>query len=206
MFVKICGITREADAEAAVAAGASAIGFIFWPKSPRYVEPGRAAAIVRTLPPFVTLVGVFVNESVEHMNAVADTVGLGAVQLHGDEGPTLLNGINRPVVKAIGRVDAESGVGWPERVILLVDAHDPERRGGTGARADWQAAAVLATSRRILLAGGITPANVVEAVTRVRPFGIDVSSGVEDAPGIKNADRICELFEALRDSSAKLNV
>ena len=199
MFVKICGITREADAEAAVAAGASAIGFIFWPKSPRYVEPERAAAIVRTLPPFVTPVGVFVNESVEHMNAVADTVGLGVVQLHGDEEPTLLNGINRPVVKALWRVGAESVVGWPERVVLLVDAHDPKRRGGTGARADWDAAAGLATSRRILLAGGITPANVVEAVTRVRPFGIDVSSGVEDAPGIKSADRIRELFEALRD-------
>ena len=205
MFVKICGITREADAEAAVAAGASAIGFIFWPKSPRYVEPARAAAIVRTLPPFVTPVGVFVNESVERMNGVADTVGLGAVQLHGDEGPMLLNGINRPVVKAVGRVDAEAGVGWPDRVILLVDAYDPERRGGTGMRADWDAAAVLAASRRILLAGGITPANVLEAVTRVRPFGIDVSSGVEDAPGIKNAGRIGELFEALRDSSAKLN-
>lgn len=199
MFVKICGITREADAEAAVAAGASAIGFIFWPKSPRHIEPGRAAAIVRNLPPFVTPVGVFVNESAEHMNAVADIVGLGAVQLHGDEEPTLLSGITRPVVKAVGRVDADSGFGWPERVVLLVDAHDPERRGGTGARADWDAAAVLATSRRILLAGGITPANVVEAVTRVRPFGIDVSSGVEDAPGIKSADRIRELFEALRD-------
>ena len=86
MFVKICGITREADAAAAVAAGASAIGFIFWPKSPRYIEPGRAAAIVRTLPPFVTPVGVFVNESVEHMNAVADTAGLGAVQLHRRQG------------------------------------------------------------------------------------------------------------------------
>lgn len=206
MFVKICGITREVDAEAAVAAGASAIGFIFWPKSPRYVDPDRARSIVRTLPPFVTPVGVFVNESVEHMNAIADTVGLGTVQLHGDEGPTLLSGINRPVVKAVGRVDAECAVGWPERVILLVDAHDQERRGGTGARADWEAAAVLATSRRILLAGGITPTNVVEAVTRVRPFGIDVSSGVEDAPGIKNAGRIGELFEALRDSSAKLNV
>ena len=128
------------------------------------------------------------------------------MQLHGDERPTVLNGISRPVVKAIGRVDAESGVGWPERVTLLVDAYDPERRGGTGVRADWQAAAALATSRRILLAGGITPANVVEAVTRVRPFGIDVSSGVEDAPGIKNADRIRELFEALRDLSATLNV
>ena len=201
MFVKICGITREADAEAAVAAGAAAIGFIFWSRSPRYIEPERARAIVKTLPPFVTPVGVFVNESVEHMNAVADSVGLGAVQLHGDELATLLYGINRPVVKAVGCVDDESGVGWPERVILLVDAHDPKRRGGTGVRADWEAAAVLAASRRILLAGGITPANVVEAVTKVRPFGIDVSSGVEDAPGIKNADRIRDLFEALRDLS-----
>lgn len=205
MFVKICGITRESDAAAAVAAGASAIGFIFWPKSPRYIEPEKAREIARTLPPFVTPVGVFVNESVERVNAVANAVGLGAVQLHGDETPSVLSVINCPVVKALSTMDTESTGGWPDRVVLLVDAHDPLRRGGTGVRADWEGAARLAQSRRILLAGGINPTNVVEAVTRVRPFGIDVSSGVEDAPGIKNADRINELFEALRGSTAKLN-
>lgn len=198
MFVKICGITREADAEAAVASGASAIGFIFWKKSPRYIEPERARAIVKALPPFVTPVGVFVDETADHMNAVADTVGLGAVQLHGDEHAALMDGITRPVVKALGRVDADAARIWPERVLLLLDADDRVRRGGTGATADWDAATTLAQSRKILLAGGLNPANVGEAVTRVRPFGIDVSSGVEDAPGIKNPERIRELFEALR--------
>jgi phosphoribosylanthranilate isomerase len=201
MFVKICGITREADADVAVACGASAIGFIFWPKSPRYVEPEHAGAIVRSLPPFVTPVGVFVNETAAHVNAVADAVGLGAVQLHGDETPDMAAALRRPVVKALARIDAATVAAWPDRVRLLIDADDPARRGGTGARADWDAAANLARSRPILLAGGITPANVVEAVARVRPFGIDVSSGVEDAPGLKNADRIRDLFEALRLAS-----
>ena len=198
MFVKICGITRAADAAAAVACGASAIGFIFWPKSPRYIDPEQARAIVQTLPPFVTPVGVFVNETVDHMNGVADTAGLGAIQLHGDEQASSIEGITCPVVKALGRVDAESASVWPARVLLLLDADDRERRGGTGSHADWDAAASLARSRRLLLAGGINPGNVAEAVTRVRPFGIDVSSGVEDAPGVKNPDRIRDLFEALR--------
>ncbi len=198
MFVKICGITRAEDAEAAVAYGAMAIGFIFWPKSRRYVEPAQAQEIVRTLPPFVTPVGVFVNESVDAMNAIAARVGLGAVQLHGEETPELLAGIDRPVVKAVGRIDNDTATRWPSRVHLLVDADDQVQRGGTGMKADWAAAAVLARQRPIVLAGGITPQNVAAAVTTVRPFGIDVSSGVEDAPGIKNPEKLRALFEALR--------
>ena len=198
MLVKICGITRASDAAAAVECGASAIGFIFWAPSARYVDPKKARAIVRTLPPFVTPVGVFVNETADHINTVADTVGLGAVQLHGDETPDLLEALTRPVVKAIVRVDDGTAERWPANVMLLVDADDPVNRGGTGARADWQGAARLAAARRTLLAGGLRPENVAEAVTAVRPFGIDVSSGVEDAPGIKNPARIRQLFEALR--------
>lgn len=198
MFVKVCGITRAVDAQAAVAFGASAIGFIFWPGSPRFIEPEAARAIVKTLPPFVTPVGVFVDEPVDRVNAVADMAGLGVVQLHGDEQPAMLDRIHRPVVKALGRVDAGTAARWPDRVMLLVDADDRFRRGGTSAKADWEAAAALAAVRPVLLAGGITPANVAEAVRIVGPFGIDVSSGVEDAPGIKNVDRIRDLFEALR--------
>ena len=198
MLVKICGITRESDAAAAVEAGASAIGFIFWPEGVRYVKPQRAREIVRTLPAFVTAVGVFVNETVERVNAVADIVGLGAVQLHGEEDPDWVERFERPVIKAVSRVDNDTAIRWPAQVTLLVDAHDPVNRGGTGVRADWAAAARLAAARRTLLAGGLRPENVVEAVTAVRPFGIDVSSGVEDAPGLKNPDRIRALFEALR--------
>ncbi|HUR35173.1 MAG TPA: phosphoribosylanthranilate isomerase [Vicinamibacterales bacterium] len=201
MFVKICGLTRAIDADAAVDSGASAVGFIFWPQGRRYLEPEKARAIVRRLPPFVTPVGVFVNETADRINAVADLVGLGAVQLHGDERPELLTALTRPVVKAVSAVDAHTAEEWPAEVMLLVDAHDPAARGGTGARADWDGAARLAAVRPTLLAGGITAANVVEAVSAVRPFGIDVSSGVEDAPGIKSPERIRALFEALRGMS-----
>lgn len=198
MLVKICGITREEDAALAVELGATAIGFIFWPKSRRYLDPARARAIVRTLPPFVTPVGVFVNEPAAAMNAVAAQAGLGVVQLHGDETPDLLDHLDLPAMKAVGRIEADTATRWPARVRLLVDADDRVQRGGTGQRADWAAAASLARQRPVVLAGGITPENVAEAVATVRPFGIDVSSGVEDAPGIKSPDRLRALFEALR--------
>jgi phosphoribosylanthranilate isomerase len=198
MFVKICGITRAEDAAVAIEYGASAIGFIFWAKSPRYVDPAQARTIVQTLPPFVTPVGVFVNASADAMNAVAAQVGLGAVQLHGEETPDLLDDIASPVVKAVGQIDADVATRWPSRVRLLVDADDRVQRGGTGTKADWAAAARLARQRPIMLAGGITPENVADAVETVRPFGIDVSSGVEDAPGIKNPEKLRALFDALR--------
>lgn len=198
MFVKVCGITRDADAQVAVECGASAIGFIFWPGSRRYVAPEVARSIVRSLPPFVTPVGVFVNEPADRVNAVAELAGLGAVQLHGDEQPEVLDAIRFPVLKATGRVDEALSAGWPARVTLLVDADDRESHGGTGRKADWAAAARAAATRRTILAGGLRPENVVEAVQAVRPFGVDVSSGVEDAPGIKNPERIRALFEALR--------
>jgi phosphoribosylanthranilate isomerase len=202
MVVKICGITREEDARAAVQHGATAIGFIFWRRSPRYLPPERARAIAKTLPPFVTPVGVFVNEPAERVNQVADLVGLGAVQLHGDELVEVLIHINRPVIRAVGRIDDDTARMWPERVVLLVDADDRARRGGTGRRADWASAATLARSRRILLAGGLTASNVASAIKTVKPFGLDVSSGVETSPGIKDPIKIREFFEAIRQASA----
>lgn len=197
MIVKICGITRGEDAEAAVAAGASALGFIFWPGSPRFVDPFRAKAIARRVPAFVTMVGVFVNQPAEYINSVAALVGLGAIQLHGDEQPSALPALRRPVIKAMSGPALEQTGNWPAQVTLLVDAHDPVKRGGTGETADWRAAAALAASRRVVLAGGLTPENVAGAVSAVRPFGIDVSSGVEIGPGIKSPERITALFKAL---------
>jgi phosphoribosylanthranilate isomerase len=199
MFVKICGITRLEDAEAAVAAGAGAIGFVFWPKSPRFIDPHRARQIAAALPPLVPTVGVFVNQPREYVNGVARLVRLGAVQLHGDETPAFAAALSNPVVKAIstGHADLES---WPARVRLLLDVQDPVMRGGTGRTIDWVAAARLAEQREILLAGGLTPENVADAVARVRPFGIDVSSGVERAPGIKDHRRLRALFEAVHDA------
>lgn len=203
MFVKICGITRLADAEAAVDAGANALGFVFWPNSPRFVDPYRARAIVSALPPFVTAVGLFVNQPADYINGVASLVRLGAIQLHGDEKPEDLSAIHRPIVKAIALArGADATSIWPASVALLLDAHDPERRGGTGRTINWSTAASIAARRKTILAGGLTPDNVADAVARVRPFGIDVSSGVENAPGVKDRERIRELFQALNGLQA----
>ena len=200
MLIKICGITRAEDAEAAVDAGAGALGFVFWPDSPRFIDPHRARGIVSRLPPFVTAVGVFVNQSSEYVNGVASLVRLGAVQLHGDETIEYAAAISAPVIKAMP-LDAARVSAWPARMTVLLDVHDPVRRGGTGRTIDWTAAVAVAGERRIVLAGGLSPENVAEAVARVRPFGIDVSSGVERSPGVKDPHRLRALFEALHDTS-----
>jgi len=200
LIIKICGITRLDDAEAAVEQGAHALGFVFWPGSPRFIDPYRARAIVSMLPAFVATVGVFVNQPSEYVNGVASLVGLAAVQLHGDESPSYAAAMKRPVVKAIAlsAAGAADGVAaWPLRVTLLLDAHDPVRRGGTGRTIDWAAASTVAALRRVVLSGGLTPENVGEAIARVKPFGIDVSSGVESSPGIKDHGRLKALFEAV---------
>jgi phosphoribosylanthranilate isomerase len=198
MFVKICGMTRAEDALAAVDAGADAIGFVFWPQSPRFVDPYRARSIAAMLPPLVTPVGVFVDQPAEYVNGVAALVPLGAVQLHGDEDAAYADRIVRPVIKAIAVGDVAPQVsGWPDRVTMLLDVHDPARRGGTGRTVDWGVASGIARQRRALLAGGLTPENVAQAIADVQPFGIDVSSGVERSPGVKDHARIRALFEAV---------
>jgi phosphoribosylanthranilate isomerase len=199
MIVKICGITRLADAQAAVAHGAAAIGFVFWPESPRFVDPYRARQIAAHLPPFVSTVGVFVNQPAEYIDGVANVVPLAVIQLHGDEPPSFAASLSRPVFKAVSRLDLEAASAWPAHVTLLVDAHDRTKRGGTGMKADWAAAAALARRRPVFLAGGLTAWNVADAVAQVRPFGIDVSSGVESSPGIKDAQRMAALFAALAE-------
>ena len=199
MLVKICGITRLEDAEAAVALGAGAIGFVFWPQSPRAVDPERARSIAAAMPPFVTTLGVFVNQAPAFVNDVAARVGLGAVQLHGDEPIDVLEQIDRPVVKAFAMAGNEDADAWPTRVRLLIDVHDPDQRGGTGRTVDWGRAAAIAARRPVLLAGGLNAANVADAIRTVRPFGIDVSSGVESSPGVKDHVRLQALFEAVRE-------
>lgn len=204
MLVKICGITRRDDARMAVACGAGAVGFVFWPMSPRFVDPYRARRIAAALPPFVATVGVFVNQSVEYVNGVASLVGLSAVQLHGDEDVATAEAVRRPVIKAIGwegMTDSAAAAAWPERFTLLLDAYDRAQRGGTGRTVDWGGAADLAATRQIVLAGGLTPDNVAGAVARVKPFGVDVSSGVEVSPGVKDHGRLKALFEALHGSN-----
>lgn len=200
--VKVCGITRPGDAELAARLGAAWVGFVFWPRSPRCVEPAAARAILAGLPPHVGGVGVFVDRVPDEVNAIADEVGLAAVQLHGHESPAACRQCRRRVIKAV-RLSGDSGGGgddpdavWPGAT-LLVDAFDPRRMGGTGKPADWSRAAQVARRRRLLLAGGLRADNVAEAVRRVAPYGVDVSSGVESRPGVKDPDRMRAFFAAL---------
>jgi phosphoribosylanthranilate isomerase len=198
--VKICGVTRLDDALEAARLGASAVGFVFWPRSPRFIDPYRAREIVRRLPPLVTPVGVFVNQPAEHVEGVAGLVRLGAVQLHGDETPEYCRPLSRPIVKALGvgtTFDKRVLDIWPTSVAVLVDADDRERRGGTGQTAEWRLAGAVARERRIILSGGLRAETVRQAVEIVRPYGVDVSSGVEAAPGVKDHDLMRRFFEAL---------
>ena len=194
--VKVCGITRGSDAQEAVSLGATAIGFVFWQKSQRYVTPDVAAAITRELPS-VRTVGVFVNSSVEEVHKVADIVGLTSVQLHGDESDDIYKKLAYPVLRAIG-VTGDQTIAKVERVpddvMVLLDVEDQVQRGGTGRTVNWNVAATIAAKRRIFLAGGLRPDNIAAAIRRVRPYGIDVSSGVEVSPGIKEVDKLRALF------------
>lgn len=200
-LVKICGITRVEDALDAAALGASAIGLVFWPASPRAVGPVLARAIVEALPPLVTPVGVFVDQPEPEVERIAAEVRLGVVQLHGRETPAYCRRVRRPVIKSFG-VDGSFDEAvldpYPAGVTVLLDARDDEKRGGTGRRIDWAVAARVAARRRIVLAGGVDAANAEEAIRTVRPFAIDVSSGVERAPGLKDRARMEALFEAVR--------
>jgi phosphoribosylanthranilate isomerase len=200
--IKICGITRPDDARAAADAGASAIGMVFWPDSPRAVDTAAARAIVAALPAGVPAIGVFVNQTADEINAAIDGAGLFGVQLHGDEPVDLIERIRRPVIRAVtlGGLDV-LGV-LPPQVTVLLDAVDPERRGGTGQTIDWAAAAAVARRRPIVLAGGLTPSNVEQAIAAVRPYAVDVSSGVETAPGIKDHARIAAFIDAVRRADA----
>ena len=198
--VKICGVTRVGDALLASDMGASAVGFVFWKKSPRYIDPDSARVIAGVLPPDVAAVGVFVDPAPQHLADVVAHVGLTAVQLHGDETPEYCGTLPYRMVKAVpvkDAADVEKATGWPASITLLLDVADPVRRGGTGRSIDWELASRVAGGRRVFLGGGLTATNVGEAVRRVRPYGVDVSSGVEMAPGVKAPDRMRAFFEAV---------
>ena len=203
--VKVCGVTRVEDAHLAADLGAVAVGFVFWPASPRFIDVERARAIVRALPPFVIPVGVFVDQPQVEVNAVADKVGLGAVQLHGNETPEYCDGIDRRVIRAIGlreSMDVKLVEAWPSSVTLLLDAYDPEKRGGTGRPVNWTVAAGIASLRPTILSGGLRSENVGDAIATVRPYAIDVSSGVEAQPGVKDPQRLRAFFEAVAEVAA----
>lgn len=200
MHVKICGITRTEDAQLAAALGAAAVGFVFWPESPRFIPPAAAATIVENLPPFVVPVGVFVDHPVEEIVDVAAEVGLGLVQLHGHATPEDARRIGRRVIRALGLAPEQPVPDldvWPPSTTILVDAHDPVRRGGTGRTMDWHVARTLAARRRLILSGGLRAENVTEAIATVRPYGVDVSSGVERRPGEKDPERLRAFMRAV---------
>ncbi|HEX5647405.1 MAG TPA: phosphoribosylanthranilate isomerase [Nitrospira sp.] len=202
--IKICGITNGDDAQVAVAAGADALGFVMYRKSPRWVEPSVARAIIADLPPFVLPVGVFVNEDAAAVRSLMDECGFALAQLHGDETAAYCQHLGRPVLKALRVRDRGSFLAVAEfqgRASVrgvLIDAFSDQAYGGTGHRVDWTLAAEAARAVPILLAGGLTPSNVAEAVRLVRPYGVDVSSGVEKSPGKKDPEKVRAFIEAAR--------
>lgn len=191
--IKICGITRPGDGLAAARAGADAIGLVFYSKSPRAVTMEQAREIVRVVPPFVSVVGLFVNAQPAEIRAVLEAVPLDLLQFHGDEPPEACRGYGRPYVKAVSMapgVDvADCARRYADAAGLLLDTHREGIPGGTGEAFDW-ARIPPGLDKPIILAGGLTSENVIEAVQRVRPYAVDVSSGVESAKGIKDAARI----------------
>lgn len=197
MFLKVCGITRLTDALHAVNQGATALGFVFWPKSPRAVTVEQAAAIIGELPPTLMTIGVFVNEPVDGIKAAVEKAGITTVQLHGDEPPAYADALPWPVLRSLALSDVPL-TAWPVETTVLLDAVDPLLRGGTGKTIDWGAAARVARERKVILAGGLTPENVGDAIATVRPFGVDVSSGVEGAPGVKDFDKVTRFLANAR--------
>ena len=201
LWVKICGITNAADAVAAVEAGADALGFMFYEPSQRHLAPARAAEIVRELPPLVAKVGVFVNPSADFVRAAIATTGLDTLQFHGEETPEFCAQFGRPFLKAF-RVKDRSVLAQcaPYRTgTWLFDSFVDGALGGTGVAFDWEVAIeAVKLHPKVILAGGLKVETVADAVRRVRPYGVDVSSGVESAPGKKDQEKIRRFIVAAR--------
>lgn len=201
--IKFCGVTREQDAAAAAAAGAAMVGFVLWPDSPRGIDVARARTLIARLPPETTPVGVFVRPSPDEIARAVEYAGIRIAQVHG--------------VANIAGLDRAGGAGcalWlaatlagdaldppvDDEVTVLLDAGDAVRFGGTGRTIDWAAAARIAARRPVVLAGGLTPANVAAAVRQVRPFAVDVASGIEERPGVKDARAMRAFVAAVREA------
>ena len=202
--IKICGIKTVHDALAAMDAGADMLGFNFYPKSPRYISVGRCRDIMSVMRKYghIMYVGVFVNASTADIRAALDTCGLNLAQLHGDETSEMLNSLYGRAFKAFRGVPLNvNGFAREDAPAFLVDASVKGAYGGTGVTADWPAAVELAKQYPLLLAGGLTPENVAEAVRRVRPWGVDVASGVESSPGVKDVNKLHAFVQAVRQES-----
>ena len=204
--IKICGLTREEDVDAAVAAGADAIGFVFYPPSPRYLSPRRAAELARRVPPFIDVVGLFVNEAPESLLAVCEAVPINLLQFHGDEDGAYCRQFARPYLRAArvrpGLDLVEFARAFPDARGLLLDAF-VEGYGGGGHVFDWSLIPPELPGF-LVLSGGLTAANVGEAIERVRPVAVDVSSGVETGKGIKDHSKIAAFVAAVRNADESL--
>ncbi len=202
--IKICGLTREADVDAAVDAGADAIGFVLYPRSPRAVSAIRAGELARRLPPFVTPVLLFVNAAVQEIAAAVQAVPHGLLQFHGDETPAQCRAPARPYLRAVRMgpgVDLlDCAASFSDAQALLLDAH-VEGYGGGGKVFDWSLV-LPGVACRLVLSGGLNPANVTDGILRVRPWAVDVSSGVEAAKGVKDATLMRRFCQAVRAADA----
>jgi phosphoribosylanthranilate isomerase len=204
--VKICGITREQDATAAVQSGADALGLVFYPKSPRHVTLAQARNVAIAVAPFVTVTGLFVNAPEDHIRDVLANVPLGLLQFHGQETNEQCNCFGLPFIKSIA-MQRETDLlslmsGYPDAAGFLLDAWQPELHGGGGVAFDWQQVPE-GIPVPIILAGGLTPGNVATAIGSVQPYAVDVSTGVEVDKGIKSREKIEAFMREVRNSEAR---
>lgn len=196
--VKICGITNQEDALAAITLGADALGFVFYARSPRRVTPEQALAIVSRLPPFVAKVGVFVDEKLERVKEIMSLCSLDSAQLHGSESPDYCQALGHRAIKAF-RVKDESileQLSAYKVAAILLDSYNPDMFGGTGRALNWGIAARAARLNCVILSGGLTPQNVAQAIKIVKPYAVDVSSGVEASPGKKDHAKLKAFLQA----------
>ena len=200
--VKICGLTNLEDALNAAEAGADTLGFVLYSKSPRCVKSKTVKEIIRQLPPYVTTVGVFANASVDEILRVMDECGLDLAQLQGDEPPYVCGRLAPKAIKAIRVKNRDSLTSMKDYSVraFVLDTYTPENFGGTGKRFDWDLALEAKQYGRIILAGGLTPENVREAIQKVRPYGVDVSSGVELRIGKKDPDKVRQFIVKAKES------
>ncbi len=204
VWIKICGITNEEDGLAAARLGADALGFVFAP-SPRRISPEKARQIIKALPPLVQTVGVFVDEDLGEVSSVAEMCGLDILQFHGSESADYCDSFDQRVIKAIrlrNRQDLKSLAEYDGVVhALLLDTYLPDKLGGTGMTFNWQWALEAGKYRRIILAGGLNPENVAAAISIVKPYGVDASSGLEQSPGVKDHEKMAQFIESVRQSA-----
>ena len=205
---KICGITNLVDAKVAVENGASAIGFIFYEKSPRYINPEIIKTWISNVPSSVKKVGVFVNKDVDKVNKIAEELNLGMVQLHGDESSEYCNQMIKPVIKVF-RVNNKFDsimLNNYQVATFLFDTYNKENHGGTGESFDWQSILQLNTEIPVILSGGLNADNVLEGIEVVKPSAVDVNSGVEAAPGKKDEEKIKNLFTILKNTKGNIEI